>query len=219
MKIRATITQDEFTDLRILSGSTATFRGRTYNFSTTFFDCLEIKGIRDERGRNITASEMRNWSSLMFSSDVGLMALFASNREWKNIKIGIEQYSTKVDVVAARQQHQDEVHADIAHLMYVCQKVGDDQAFARVRTPNGQMERMSCSDTYNLVALGHADEVYVLVKVGNFSRYMALTEFARLVPEQPKTTYANEETIMSGTEAVGRLIGIGLEMLVNRRKA
>ena len=81
------------------------------------------------------------------------------------------------------------------------------------------MERMSCSDTYNIVALGHADEVYVLVKVGNFSRYMALTEFARLVPEQPKTTYANEETIMSGTEAIGRLIGIGLEMLVNRRKA
>lgn len=79
MTIRANVTQSEIAELQFTDRDKVSFRGCEYHFVTTFFDCLEIRGIRDANGRVITVSEMRNWGPVMIAADKGLMALAATN--------------------------------------------------------------------------------------------------------------------------------------------
>lgn len=213
MTIRANVTQSEIAELQFTDRDKVSFRGREYHFVTTFFDCLEIRGIRDVNGRVITVSEMRNWGPVMIAADKGLMALAATNDKWKCIKFSIDQHPVIVTVVPDQVAPVSRSY-DIEHYMHVADSIGGFDSFYLTDRLNTRSPALVRSDVNKLINQGRADRIAVKVKLGSMDTYMPFIQAADMVPRK----VVIRETPMSGGEVIGRLIGVGIEMFLSTKK-
>lgn len=212
MTIRANVTQSEIAELQFTDRDKVSFRGREYHFVTTFFDCLEIRGIRDVNGRVITVSEMRNWGPVMIAADKGLMALAATNDKWKCIKFSIDQHPVIVTVVPDQVAPVSRSY-DIEHYMHVADSIGGFDSFYLTDRLNTRSPALVRSDVNKLINQGRADVISVKIKIGTMTSYMPFVQVAEQVPR--KAPKRNES--VSSNELLGQFIAVGLDLIFSNK--
>lgn len=192
MTIHATINSAILNELQTINSNRVMFRGRQIDYTTTFFDCLEIRAIREPSGHVVSVNELRSWSDARIAQDEGIMALFASNRKWKKLKFGIDQHSVEIGIVTAlagsrMPSHNAAASLDpeiMAHLMYAVDMMGSGFRHQTGGTFPTETE-LSKQQMVLMISTGDYNNLYVKTRVGNLEMWVPLLQAAACVPQRP----------------------------------
>jgi hypothetical protein len=191
--VRATINSSIMNELQMVNANRAMFRGRQIDFTTTFFDHLEIRAIREANGYVVNINELRGWPTSRVANDEGIMALFASNTKWKKLKFGIDTMNVDLTVVngvaSVSTGYSTEAKYSIdpetmAHLMYAVDLM--DGGFAYETTGHfGSIREIRKHEATLMVSTGAVSNLRVKTRVGNLELWVPLLQAALCVPQRP----------------------------------
>ncbi|MNY25258.1 hypothetical protein D3C86_1590290 [compost metagenome] len=215
--INAQITLQEATRLVLIDTRRASFDGRTIEFTTSYYDHLEIRAIREANGHIVSSRDLGNWPEHRIAADKGIMALFASNKKWKSLKLNLNCYRVKLDIV-------DEVHArvmskqaDILHLVEVVELIS--HGFGYMSTGVfAAMAEISRDGVLAAVYAGDVSQIHVKVRVGALELWQPLAHVAAAIPRRQHQPVREEVITTSAGDVIGALLGAGMSAWLNRNK-
>ncbi|MNN34597.1 hypothetical protein D3C81_1484070 [compost metagenome] len=145
------------------------------------------------------------------------MSLFASNKKWKQLKLQLECYKVKLDIVDGSYAAGSTRTVDnLDHVFYAMEQIST--GFGVQRRGLGVstvVDTVSYHEAFRQVERCGVDNVMVLVRFGSLEMWHPLAEVADCIPAKVKPTL-NEAVVMSGAEAIASLIGLGLSAWAKR---
>lgn len=221
--VRATINSSIMNELQMINSNRAVFRGRQIDFTTTFFDHLEIRAIREANGYVVNVNELRGWPTSRIANDEGIMALFASNTKWKKLKFGIDTMNVDLTVVNGVASVSTGYNPDakysldpetMAHLMYAADMM--DGGFAYETSGHfGSIREIRKHEATLMISTGDVSNLRVKTRVGNLELWVPLLQAAMCVPQRPVQN--DHSTYESSGETLARLFGAALAAWSTRR--
>lgn len=223
MTIHATINSAILNELQILNSNRAVFRSRQIDYTTTFFDCLEIRAIREPSGHIVTARELQSWPDYRIAQDEGIMALFASNKKWKKLKFGIDQYCVEIGVVTDLARPRTSSHGSapsldpdtMAHLMYAVDLMGSGFGYEETSGHFGGIEELSKSQFVLMISTGDVHALRVKTRYGMLELWVPLMVAAAGVPRRPVRDDSRDYA--AAGETIARIFGAALAAWSARR--
>ncbi|MNL17176.1 hypothetical protein D3C87_1382550 [compost metagenome] len=195
------------------------YDGRTIEYSTTFIDHLEIKGIRETNGSVVSARELANWPEHRIANDKGLMALFASNKKWKQIKLWMECYKVKLEIVDRTQPtyQGSNNQAELLHWVETANLIG--HGFGMMSGGVwASMVDISLHDALGMIYGGAQSQLHVKIRVGSLEMYQPFTHVAAQCPRREHEPVREEIITTTAGEVIGALLGAGLTAWMGRNK-
>jgi hypothetical protein len=217
--INAQITAQEANRLVFLDSRRASYDGRVIEFTTTYIDHLEIRAIREANGNTVSSRELAGWPEHRIANDKGIMALFASNKKWKQIKMWMECYKVKLDIVDQAQvtYRGSSSQEELLHWVETANLIG--YGFGMMSGgPWSSMTDISLHDALGMIYGGAHSQLHVKIRVGSLEMYQPFTHVAAQCPRREHEPVREEVITTTAGEVIGALLGAGLTAWMGRNK-